>query len=76
MIDTATVARIDVFFVPEWDVWSITSFDTQGDQIGESDYAPRQNAALREARTLRDAWKTPNTEIRLYRRDFSKYAIK
>lgn len=76
MIDTATVARIDVFFIPEWEVWSITSYDVQGDQVGDSDYAPRKNAALREARILREAWVTPKTEIRLYTRDFRKYAIK
>lgn len=75
MIDTA-ISHIDVFFVHEWDVWSITTYDPQGDQIGFSDYAPRKNAALREARILREAWVTPKTEIRLYTRDFSKYVIK
>lgn len=73
---TAAIARIDVFYVHEWAVWSITCYDAQGDQIGHSDYAPHKTAAVREARILRDAWVTPETEIRVYTRDFRKFAVK
>lgn len=74
MIDTTNVARIEVFFVPEWDVWSITSYDAQCYQVGDSDYAPHKKAAVREARTLRSAWTRPEIQILVYVRNFRKFA--